>query len=204
MAASGAGYEATLPVICGFDEVAVNTYTAQVSVDGGYYTGTGEDVLTVYDPSLGFTTGGGWFYWPGTSDKTNLGFTMKYNPNGTKVKGSLLLIRHLADGSIFRLKSNALHGLALGDSSDSEGSFGWATFSGKATYFEPGWPEPEGNHEFLVYIEDRNDPGSDNDRFWIEVLDKDGEIVPALSMNREPIDNAEDLGGGNIVVPHGG
>jgi hypothetical protein len=46
--------------------VPVNTYTVEVTVGGGYYTGGNEGVLVVYDPSPGFPTGGGWFYWPGT------------------------------------------------------------------------------------------------------------------------------------------
>jgi hypothetical protein len=185
----------------------VNTYTLQVVVDGGYYTGLFEDVVVVYDPSLGFTTGGGWFYWPGTEDpdndyagdKTNFGYTMKYNKKGQKVKGSLLLIHHLSDGTKYRVKSNALEGLALGD----EGTFGWATFSGKTTYLEPGWLEPLGNHHFVAYVEDHGEPGAGADRFWIEVQDKDGNAV-TLSMDREAVANAVLLEGGNIVVPHGG
>jgi uncharacterized protein YycO len=199
---TGSGYDALLPVTCGFDGVAVNAYTVQVEVSGGYYTGSAEDVLTVYDPSLGFATGGGWFYWPGTGERTNFGFTMKYNKKGEKVKGNFLLIRHLPDGSIYRVKSNALYGLALGESSDP--AFGWASFSGKSTYLEPGWPEPEGNYEFLVYVEDRDEPGTGVDRFWIEVKDKDRALVPAMSMDREATDNAVELHGGNIAVPHGG
>ncbi len=197
----GSGYDAILPVTCSFDGVKVNAYTAQVTVGGGYYTGGAEDVLTVYDPSLGFATGGGWFYWPGTGERTNFGFTMKYNKKGQNVKGNLLLIRHLPDGSIYRVKSNALDGLALGESPDP--TFGWASFSGKSTYLEPGWPEPQGNYEFLVYVEDRDEPGTGVDRFWIEVKDKDREVVPAMSMAREATDNAVELNGGNIAVPHG-
>ena len=71
-------------------------------------------MFTVYDPSLGFTTGGGWFHWPESGERTNFGYTMKYNKKGTNVMGSLLLIRHMPDGSIFRVKSNAIEGLALG------------------------------------------------------------------------------------------
>jgi hypothetical protein len=154
-------------------------------------------VLVVYDPSLGFTTGGGWFYWPGTTDKTNFGYTMKYNKKGGNVKGNLVLIRHLADGSKYRIKSNALTGLALGDT----GVFTWASFSGKTTYQEPGWIEPIGNYTFLVYVEDQGEPGAGADRFWIEVRDKAGDLTP-LSIPREAVDNAVLLGGGNIVVPH--
>ena len=203
---TGTGYDAELQVACTFDNVPVNTYSVQVTVDGGYYTGTGEDVLVVYDPSLGFTTGGGWFYWPGTEDaslgypgdKTTLGYTMKYNRNGARIRGSLLLIRHLPDGSIFRVKSNALNGLALGEVADE---FAWASFSGRSTYLEPGWPEPKGNHTFVAYTEDHSEPGAGSDRFWIEVKDRDGNVT-VLSVDREAVDNAALMNSGNIVVPH--
>jgi hypothetical protein len=198
----GSGYDVVLPVTCSFDGVEVNAYTAQVTVAGGYYAGYGEDVLTVYDASLGFATGGGWFYWPETGERTNFGFTMKYNKKGQNVKGNLLLIRHMPDESIYRVKSNALEGLALGE--DPTLPMGWASFSGKSTYLEPGWPEPEGNYEFTVYVEDRDEPGTGVDRFWIEVKDKDRQIVPVMSIDRDATDNAVVLQGGNIVVPHGG
>jgi uncharacterized repeat protein (TIGR01451 family) len=186
-----------LTVSCDFEDVPVNTYVVQVDVGGDYYTGGSEDVLTVYDPSLGFTTGGGWFYWPGTNDKTNFGYTMKYNKKATKVQGSLLVIRHLPDGSIYRLKSNSLDGLALGDEND----YGWATFSGKATYLGAGMIEAEGNHRFIVYVEDHGEPGAGFDRFWLETQDKDGAVVGDLSLEPTAAANAVTIEGGNIVVP---
>jgi hypothetical protein len=201
----GTGYDRTLTVSCEFNEVPVNTYSVLVMVNGmGYYSGKIEEVVTVFDPSLGFTTGGGYFLWPGTNDKTNFGFTVKYNKKLTNVKGSLLLIRHLPDGTLFRVKSNALYGLAVGEEEDVETreTFGWASFSGKATYREPGWPEPVGNHEFIAYVEDRNEPGSGLDRFWIQVKDKDGIPIPVMSIPTPATGNAVELGGGNIVVPH--
>jgi hypothetical protein len=79
---------------------------------------------------------------------------------------------------------------------------GWASFSGTATYLEPGWLEPVGNHEFLVYVEDYGEPGSGVDRIWLEMHDCDGERIPALSMDRDAPDNAATINGGNIVVPH--
>ena len=112
-----------------------------MTVNGdGYYTATGQGAFTVYDPSLGHTTGGGWFYWPGSDDpetgypgdRTNFGYTMKYGRNGKTLKGNLLMIRHLRDGTMYRLKSNALDALALGE--DPTVPMGWASFSGKATY----------------------------------------------------------------------
>ncbi len=187
-----------LEVTCRFSDVPVNTYAAVASV-GGLYLGSDEDVLVVYDPSLGFTTGGGWFNWPGTGDRTTFGYTMKYNKKGTNLKGNLLLIRHLPDGTNYRLKSNALDGLAL---SDPSADFGWATFSGKATYQEPGWPEPVGNYRFVVYVEDHDTPGAGGDRFWISVTDGGGNPA-ALSMTGRAVDEAALLGGGNVAVPHG-
>jgi len=185
---SGTGYDAILQVTCGFNNVPVNTYTLQVEVIGNYYEGYAEDVLVIYDPSLGFATGGGWFYWPGTEDpeidylgdKTNFGFTMKYGKKGTNLQGSLLLISHLSDGTIYRLKSNALYGLSIGKLYENGEPFGWASFSGKATFLEPGWLVPVGNYEFIVYVEDRNEPGLGTDRFWVEVYNKDGNLVGSM------------------------
>jgi hypothetical protein len=56
----------------------------------------------------------------------------------------------------------------------------------------------------LVYVEDRNEPGTGVDQFWIEVKDKDRDVVPVMSMDREATDNVVALQGGNIAVPHGG
>jgi hypothetical protein len=205
---SGTGYSAQLPVTCLFSGVSVNTYTVEVVVNGSYYTGQAEESLVVFDPSLGFTTGGGWFYWPGTEnnasgypgDKTNFGYTMKYNKNLTSIKGNLLLIRHRSDGSIYRIKSNSISGLAVGE--DNVNGFGWATFSGKATYIEPGWTDAVGNHSFNVYVEDRNEPGTGNDRVWIQTSDKNGIQIESMSMPEPAANNTVLLGGGNIVSPH--
>ena len=173
----------------------------QVTVDGGYYTGLSEDVLVIYDPSLGFTTGGGTFLWPETGEKTNFGYTMKYNKKATNIQGNLLLVRHLQDGTIYRVKSNALYGLALGESEDDGETYDWASFSGKATYLEPGWDEPIGNHEFITYVEDRDEPGNGVDRFWIKIKNGDN-TIDVMSMD-DPGDNyAVEINGGNIVVPY--
>jgi hypothetical protein len=169
-----------------------------VTVGGGWYVGSGENVLTVADPSLGFTTGGGWFYWPGTTDRTTFGYAMKYTSKLTQLKGSLLMIRHLQDGSIYRVKSTALDGLAVGQ--DRTIPMGWASFTGKATYLEPGWTDAIGNHVFTVYVEDRNEPGSGSDRIWISVTK--GTTPVGLSMTGTGAGNAVALNGGNVVVPH--
>lgn len=51
-------------------------------------------------------------------------------------------------------------------------------------------------------MEDHGEPGS-SDRSWIEVRDKDGNVVAALSMTPGAPANAETLQGGNIVLPGG-
>ncbi len=192
-----ASVDGSLSVICHFSDVPVGTYAVVGSV-GGAYIGSDEDVVVVYDPSLGFTTGGGWFLWPGTNDRTTFGYTMKYNKKGTNLQGNLLLIRHLPDGTRYRLKSNALDGLAL---SAPDAEFGWASFSGKATYQEPGWAEPQGNYRFVVYVEDHGTPGGGVDRFWINVTDDAGQPTD-LSMPGAATTDAALLEGGDISVPH--
>jgi hypothetical protein len=192
------GYPDQQTVTCTFSGLPVNSYTVSVTVGGGWYVGSGENVLTVADPSLGFTTGGGWFYWPGTTDRTTFGYAMKYTSKLTQLKGSLLMIRHLQDGSIYRVKSTALDGLAVGQ--DRTIPMGWASFTGKATYLEPGWTDAIGNHVFTVYVEDRNEPGSGSDRIWISVTK--GTTPVGLSMTGTGAGNAVALNGGNVVVPH--
>jgi len=198
---TGSGYAAVKTVTCSFDDAPVNTYTVDIRTVDDYFVAATEDVLTVFDPSLGFTTGGGWFRWPETGDKTNFGYTMKYNKTGSKVQGSLLMIRHLPDGTKYRVKSNSLEGLALGE--DESVPYGWATFSGKSTYLEPGWADAQGNHGFTVYVEDRDEPGNGTDRIWIENRSKEGATIPAMSLPSAASDHAIQISGGNIVVPHG-
>ena len=192
-----------------------------------YYYGSDESVFTVYDPSLGFTTGGGWFYWPDTDDgdypgdKTNFGFNMKYNKKQTNLQGSFLLMRHTITGENYRVKSNALDKtLAIGAAVDEFSLYDWAAFSGKSTYRAPG-VDNEGNYPFLVYVEDHGEQGCSqdpSDEFWIEVKDKDGNVVLEVDDNvvgglDEPDSDPAGLDGsdgddtpiecGNIYVPHG-
>ena len=236
----GDGYAQVAGFECAFDDVPVNTYEVVALVDGPlwplspdttrYYTGSDDGVLSIFDPSLGFTTGGGWFYWPDTADaglitcgedgyagdKTNFGFNMKYNKKKTNVQGSLLLQRHTVDANCegtgkYRVKSNALDGLSVGDASDDNGAYGWAAFGGKSVFSEPGI-DGSGNNPFLVYVEDHDEQGCNqdpSDDFWIEVKDKDGIVV--LEVNGPDSDPAGEDGAdgddeaiqcGNIIVPH--
>jgi hypothetical protein len=63
----------------------------------------------------------------------------------------------------------------------------------------------KGNYRFTAYVEDHGESGSDPvtpDRFWIEIRDKDGVVVTELSIPSPGSENALDLVGGNIQVPH--
>ena len=229
------GYGQVAMFECQFSGVPVNTYEVLAVVDGvdgtnRYYAGQDEDVLTVYDPSLGHITGGGWFYWPDTcttdtpedtvcngvyaGDKTNFGFTMKYNKKRTNLQGSLLLMRHTITGETYKVKSNMLDDMSIGDQQDDAGAYGWAVANGKATFREPGLDNTGGN-PFLMYVEDHGEQGCNQDpvdEFWIEVTAQDG--IELLQLNGpEPADNNPDheppLDGddepiecGNIFVPH--
>jgi hypothetical protein len=173
-------YNGELMVECAFNGVQVNTYSIEASLVAGpgglFYTGFADDVITIFDPSLGFTTGGGHFIWQGENgERTNFGSSVKYGQNGNP-KGSLLAIRHLTDDTIYRIKSNALDGLAIGEGQ----GFGWASFFGKCTYQDPTMVEPLGNYTFVAYVEDHGTPGSGVDRFWLQVYDRDGMVIDEL------------------------
>jgi hypothetical protein len=51
-------------------------------------------------------------------------------------------------------------------------------------------------------MEDRNEPGTGIDRLWIEVKDRNGVAVPAMSLNAPAAANAIQIQGGNIVASH--
>jgi hypothetical protein len=65
---------------------------------------------------------------------------------------------------------------------------------------EPGL-DPIGNHTFIVYVEDRGEPGKGTDRFWVEIRDKNGDIISVISMDPPAPSEAVTIQGGNIVVP---
>ncbi|MFC1593166.1 MBG domain-containing protein [Candidatus Omnitrophota bacterium] len=196
------------------DALDVETYSVEVTLDNDWFVANPiDDVLVVYDPSLGFTTGGGWFYWPeDDSDmagaKTNFGFNMKYNNKATNIQGSLLLIAHLEDGN-YRIKSNTLYGLAIGAEGINGDNYGWASFSGKSTYRWPDGGEVgnKGNQEFMVYVEDLQKPGRNHDQFWFTVLFSSDIPDQSFTLDLDGEKDADEIeiqviDGGNIVVPH--
>ena len=91
-----------------------------------------------------------------------------------------------------------MYGLAV---SAIDNPYGWPSFSGKATYLEPGWADPVGNHTLTAYVEDHGEPGAD--KVWVEVRHKDGVVLDGLSRPRQAHMHVVLLQDGNIVVAHG-
>jgi hypothetical protein len=185
---------------CTMADVAVNVYQAAATIGANpYFTGSGSGVVTVTNPALGFTTGGGHFAMT-DGTRVNFGFNAKTLKSG-QPQGSLLVIFHRRDGN-WMLKSNAFS--TLQQAKDPTG-FWSATMTGKATLAAPVTlrcgSTKCGNYSFNVYVEDRAEPGAGKDRVWIEVRDPSGAIVTSLSLPAPGSVNTITLGGGNIQVP---
>src|SRR5262245_6575848 len=174
---SGGGVGGTLTACVTLGAVPVNVYDVSISVGGNHYTGSGSAVLAVYDPSLGFITGGGTIVRDGVT--ACFGFNVRFQRNGN-AQGSLLYIERRPTGEV-KLKSNAMQTLSI------VGAAG--VFIGKATLNDVG------KHTFRAIVVDNGEPGG-NDQFGLQVTAPSGAIIPSLTF--DPIT----LSGGNIQVPH--
>ena len=194
---SGSGYAAIRGFSCKNPApIAVNVYEVDVTVTGNFYVGDYEDVVTVFDHSLGFVSGGGSFIVNG--DRVRFGINAKYKKKkGDSATGDVFVVR-THEGTTWSLTSKSLGDLAVGD----DGTIGWAALTGKATFTT--WNGGSRKHgtssteDFVFYVEDHGSPGNGNDRVWI-----DG--PPALSLPGTPAtarDNAVTTTGGNVTVPH--
>src|SRR5205085_9238883 len=106
---SGGGVGGTLTANCNLTNVPVNVYEVAISIGGNFYQGSASTVVSVYDPSLGFVTGGGTVINNGV--RANFGFNVKYLKNG-QIQGSLIYIEHRASGDVM-LKSNSMGSLSI-------------------------------------------------------------------------------------------
>lgn len=173
---SGGGVGGTLSACVTLTGVPVNVYDVTISLDGPYYRGSAGTVLSVYDPALGFTTGGGTVTHNGI--RSNFGFNAKYLPNGT-IQGSLLYVEHRPTGDV-EVKSTAMTALSIVGK--------YAIFSGRATVNDTG------NDMFRVTVIDNGEPGT-TDQFGLWTWSSPGVLIPDLTF--PPIT----LTGGNIQAP---
>lgn len=173
---SGGGVGATRTACATFTNVPVNVYDVTATIGGNYYQGSGKTVFTVYDPSLGFVSGGGSAMHNGV--KASFGVSIKYLKNGN-AQGSFLYVEHGPTGDVV-LKSNAIGNVAIVGNE--------AVATGKAIL------NGVGNHAFIARIIDNGEPGS-SDKFGLRVIDPGGAVV--LRLTFDPIT----LSGGNVSVP---
>jgi len=173
---SGGGVGATRTACVTLNNVPVNVYDVTVTINGSFYQGTGTTVLTVYDPSLGFVSGGGSLIHNGF--KASVGVNIKYLKSGT-AQGSLLYVEHRPTGDVV-LKSNAIGTMAIVANE--------AKPTGKGTL------NGVGNHSFIARIIDNGDSGL-TDQFGLRVTSPSGNIL--IDLTFDPIQ----LSGGNFSVP---
>ena len=173
---SGGGVGATRTACVTMNNVPVNVYDVHLTINGNFYQGSGDTVLVVFDPSLGFVAGGGHIIHNGY--RANVGVNIKYLKNGN-AQGSFLYIEHRPTGDVV-VKSNALGNMAIVGSE--------AIPTGKAIV------NGVGNHSFIARIIDNGEPGT-SDRFGLRVTSPAGIILVDLTF--DPIQ----LSGGNFSVP---
>jgi hypothetical protein len=94
---------------CTIYDVAPDVYDVNAVTDAttgdNYFMGSGEGALVVYNPSLGFATGGAW-YTDNSLNRVNFGFEAKTLKSGQN-QGSVLLIVHAPEGN-YTVKSNSM------------------------------------------------------------------------------------------------
>ena len=150
----------TVTAYCDIANVPMDTYQVSAVINGSYFVGSGDSALVVYDPALGFITGGGRY--ATNEGRVDFGFNAKYLKSG-QIQGSLLVILHRPEGN-FMLKSNAMGSLTV--AKDATNTFWTAVLKGKATYQVPAsqpllWCNDRkcGGYTWTMYVEDRAEPG---------------------------------------------
>lgn len=151
--------------------VPVNAYTVQWSITGGYYQGPQRNsVLAVFDPSLGFVTGGGTVVIDGVP--ATFSVSVKYNKNGTIGGGGVAMLLHRATGDV-RISSTSLASMSIVGTT--------AVIDGQASV------NGSGSFPLRVIVTDHGEPGINRDLFGVQAS-------PTVSSNPVPIS------GGNIQV----
>ncbi|MHA2292397.1 MAG: NosD domain-containing protein [Candidatus Hodarchaeales archaeon] len=171
--------------------LAEGSYIVYVQLEAAfnnYYDGPWSDavVLTIYEPTGEFVTGGGWIVDPAGS-KGNFGFNVRFLKNG-RVQGQSIYVYRVGEWEII-VKSNAWSGLAIEDTH--------AFFEGKAVVqmFNSKTGDlvwDEGNYQFRVDVWENVD-GSDV--YQIRIYDKNGLVFHDAGFS--PLG---ELGGGHIAI----
>jgi hypothetical protein len=95
----------------GHPRAPVNVYDASFDLHSDWYTAPTEEwVVAVFDPSLGFSIGGGTIIHNGF--EANFAFSVKYQKNKTGAQGNFIYIEDRPTGE-FKVKSNSLKSLSI-------------------------------------------------------------------------------------------
>jgi hypothetical protein len=194
-------YQVVVTVVDGVGVVEVEipnlfdgSYIIIISLDpdaNAYYQSDPSDdvVITVYEPTGDFVTGGGWIV-DSDGHKGNFGFNVKYKKNGLP-KGQFIFVYR--DGEYkFRVKANAWLGMAIvGNHSFFEAKCVVEQYIADTDVLV--WSE--GNYLVRVDVWDNADNDNLEDVFQIRVYNKQG-----LIFFEAGFDPYGTLLGGNIVI----
>jgi len=174
---TGGGVGGTLTASCTFNNVPVNVYDVTFSIGGNFYTGESPvTILAVFDPSAGFTTGGGTIVHNGVN--ANFGFNAKYHNNGS-LDGSLDYVEHRSSGDV-HVKGTGVQSLSI--VGNTAVFVVQVTLNGVAGYTAQ------------VTVTDNGEPGAGHDTFGLQLTAPNNSTVSDLTFS--PIT----INGGNIQV----
>ena len=175
------------------DNLPEGSYFVSVSLttdENYYHQGKDSDlvILTVYEPTGDFVTGGGWIV-DSNGNKANFGFNVKYKKNGLP-KGQAIFVYREGDWE-YIIKSNAWIGMAIFDNhSYFEAKCVVQRYNSETGELEWG----EGNYRMRIDVWD-GEEDDNTDVFQIRVYDKNGIVYYEAGF-----DPYGHLMGGNIVI----
>jgi hypothetical protein len=170
-------------------------YLIKVSLtpDENYYHQAGDSdlaILTIYEPSGDFVTGGGWII-DSDGNKANFGFNVKYKKSGLP-KGQAIFVYREGDWE-YIFKSTAWIGMAI-IHEDNHSYFEAKCVVQQYNSKTGELVASEGNFRMRIDVYDHTQNGK-GDVFQIRVYDKIGLIYYMAGFDPYGI-----LGGGNIVI----
>jgi len=178
-----------LAVGCTFTGVAVNVYQLTVTVSGNYTAAPATGAVTVYDPSLGATVGGGML--TRTENNVAVPVTIGFLANTVNgaVQGSVLYIEHRPSGDVIQqATSPGVTSLTIVPGTGTQ-----------VTAFIQGTWTVQGvsGYHFAIKAIDANSTGASTnpDQLGLQVTDPSGTVYSDLTFNGIA------LSSGDLIVP---
>lgn len=204
---SGTGYDSYAVFTCVFITPTAgftpDVYVATATLNSPFFQGQVDDILLIRDPNSGLASGAGRVTLGG--DRVTFGFHYSLAKGQKSPRGSLIATRSLAGGGSCRLRSSQMNLPAV--SWDAAQTLGTVTLGGRGIYScvdaSGNTIASQGNLTITAYGEDRGNPGTAGDRFWLTNSGAGtiGGIPNALKMPTPGSANALLLTAGNILAP---